>query len=303
MWVLPKVLCCGAQSPQPWGNTVGWRDSASQWRSITLSGATLKFYLHTPFLFSYGTVFLLIKQQDSILTWEALRWKTALCTWRNTPTWWGLIGNLWAFNPQFGLLISYTVDLRIGWPKMVLWWQTTELPAPFTRSSGGLWRQAPLVFGKHSLFFYGNPLFLAFFSQMSHLYSSTFSLAFYYFKKYCFAYVKTKDKYLCLVNLLFIYFLQEVKYQITLKRDFQACAEKVFEYYRIVHLWIFVQRFKKCAVWDWFFLDCAELAEKEGVGVVLTSGILKTRGYDDFVIDSNVHHDIKLFFKEVYLVI
>lgn len=80
---------------------------------------------------------------------------------------------------------------------------------------------------------------------MSHLYSSTFSLAFYYFKNYCFAYVKTKDKYLCLVNLLFIYFFQEVKYQITLKTDLQACAEKVFEYYSIMHLRVFVQRFKK----------------------------------------------------------
>lgn len=79
---------------------------------------------------------------------------------------------------------------------------------------------------------------------MSHLHSLTFSLAFYYFKKYCFAYVKTKDKYLCLVNLLFIYFFQEAKYQITLKIDLQACAGKVFEYYSIMHLCVFVQRFK-----------------------------------------------------------
>lgn len=83
------------------------------------------------------------------------------------------------------------------------------------------------------------------FSQMSHPYGSTFSLAFYYFKKYCFAYVKTKDKYQCLVNLLFIYFFQEVKYQITLKTDLRACAENAFEYYSVMHLCVFVQRFKK----------------------------------------------------------
>lgn len=102
------------------------------------------------------------------------------------------------------------------------------------------------------------------FSQMSHRHSSTFSLAFYYFKKYCFAYVKTKDKYLCLVNLLFIYFFQEVKYQITLKTDLQACAGKVVEYYSIMHLCVFVQRFKKCAVWATFFLGFTEWGTHEG---------------------------------------
>lgn len=97
------------------------------------------------------------------------------------------------------------------------------------------------------------------FSQMSLLYSLTFSLAFYYFKKYCFAYVKTKDKYLCLVNLLFIYFFQEVKYQITLKTDLQACAEKGFEYYSIMHWCVFVQRFKKMYSLRLSLLDSLEL--------------------------------------------
>ena len=80
------------------------------------------------------------------------------------------------------------------------------------------------------------------FSQMSHLYSSTFSLSFYYFKKYRFAYVKTKDKYLCLVNLLFIYFFPEAKYQITLKTDLQACAGK--KDLNIIALCIYVPLFK-----------------------------------------------------------
>lgn len=106
----------------------------------------------------------------------------------------------------------------------------------------------PSVWKTQFIFFFIVTHYFGNFSQMSHLYSLTFSLAFYYFKKYCFAYVKTNDKYLCLVNLLFIYFFQEVKYQITLKIDLQACAEKVFEYYSIMHLCVFVQRFKKCTV-------------------------------------------------------
>lgn len=128
---------------------------------------------------------------------------------------------------------------------------------------------SPLSVWKTQLiFFYGHPLFFGIFSQMSHLYSSTFSLAFYYFKKYCFAYVKTKDKYLWLVNLLFIYFFQEVKYQITLKTDLQACAGKGFEYYNIMHICVFVQRLKKCTIWDGFFLDCQEWGWAELRGVL-----------------------------------
>ena len=56
------------------------------------------------------------------------------------------------------------------------------------------------------------------------------------------AYVKTKDKYLCLVNLLLIYFFPEAKYQITLKTDLQASAGK--KDLNIIVLCIYVSLFK-----------------------------------------------------------
>lgn len=73
--------------------------------------------------------------------------------------------------------------------------------------------------GGEQLTFFMVTHYFGIFAQVSHPYSSPFSLAFYYFRKYCFAYVKTKDRCLCLVNLLFIDFFQEVKYQITLETD------------------------------------------------------------------------------------
>lgn len=78
-------------------------------------------------------------------------------------------------------------------------------------------------FEKHSSLFSGLLVFWHLSSNVtSFLCGSTLSLAFHYLKKkksIALHIVKTKDKYLCLVDLLFIHFLQEVRYQITLKTD------------------------------------------------------------------------------------
>lgn len=186
-------------------------------------------------LFFYGTVVLWVRQ-DPILTWETLRKDNK-----------GLTGNKpRVFSPQLRLVITHqTVQLDAQWSLR----ERKPLDSKLRLTESAWWSHHanPPSVGKIQLFFvfFMVTHYFGIFSQMSHPYGSNFSLAFYYFKKYCFAYVKTKDKYLCLVNLLFIYFFQEVKYQITLKTDLRACAENVFEYYSVMHLCVFVQRFKK----------------------------------------------------------
>lgn len=125
----------------------------------------------------------------------------------------------------------------VGWPEATAWSVNQRVLAAATES---LSEANFLRVWKTQLIFLWSSTPLASFLKC-HIFVVQLSVCPLISLKICrFAYVKTKDKYLCLVNLLFIYFFPEAKYQSHLKTDLQACAgKKKFEYYSVMHLCAF----------------------------------------------------------------